>query len=258
MSKVLQALDHSEQNHQTFNGVNHYQSVNDVRPRRTVSGWLLATVIVAPALVTGALSTYQSYLEQRGQWQASHQAKPQVLEVPFAYQTLPYPSFSELRETYEYAKADTGHIEVASEETQPPVVQPQEPVQPRVQPPAQSQNSTLLDGLDLSGLSPELAMRVESALESSANPEPKYNDSEASDLAIHSRQWQGKLPPLNFQTHVYSSNPDKRWVKVNGTEYREGDWISNDIQLQHIEPQRSAISFKGSVIEVPALYDWKG
>ncbi|NOH64175.1 general secretion pathway protein GspB [Vibrio sp. RE88] len=253
MSKVLQALEHSEQHHQTFS-MNHYQSANDARPRQAVSGWLLATVIVAPALVTGALSTYQSYLEQREQWQASHQATPQVLEVPFAYQTLPYPSFSELRETYEYAQTDTGHIEVASQETPPPVVQPQVPVQP----PSQSENSTLLDGLDLSGLSPELAMRVESALESSANPEPKYDDSEASDLAIHSRQWQGKLPPLNFQTHVYSSNPDKRWVKVNGTEYREGDWISNDIQLQHIEPQRSAISFKGSVIEVPALYDWKG
>ncbi|MGR5160067.1 general secretion pathway protein GspB [Vibrio owensii] len=61
-------------------------------------------------------------------------------------------------------------------------------------------------------------MRVESVLESSVYPEePKYDGSEASNLAIHSWQWQGKLPPLNFQTHVYSSNPDTSWVKLNGT-----------------------------------------
>ncbi|NRB68521.1 MAG: general secretion pathway protein GspB [Vibrio sp.] len=258
MSKVLQALEHSEQHHQTFSNMNLYQSVNDPRPRRTVSGWLLATVVVAPALVTGALGTYQSYLDQRVEWQASHQAKPQVLEVPFAYQTLLYPSFSDLRETYEYAKTDTDRIERVGQQDQTPKAQPQVSVKPSVQHTPKSENNTLLDGLDLSGLSPELAMRVESALESSTTPEAKYDDSKASDLAIHSRQWQGKLPPMNFQTHVYSSNPDKRWVKVNGIEYREGDWINNDIQLQHIEPQRSAILFKGSVIEVPALYDWKG
>ena len=113
----------------------------------------------------------------------------------------------------------------------------------------------MLKGLDLSGLPPEIALRVESALESN---ETISQANQASDLAVNSRDWQGRLPPLNFQTHVYSSNPNKRWVKVNGTEYREGDWISDNIQLQNIDSQHSTITFNGSEIQVPALYDWKG
>ncbi|MCG9684520.1 general secretion pathway protein GspB [Vibrio sp. Isolate23] len=255
MSKVLQALERSEQNHQALNAMNHFEVAKRSSITRTAPGWLLVTVVVAPALLTGGAGIYQSYTEQREAWLVNNQAKTQVLEVPFAYQSLPYPSFTELRETHDFV-GSVSEVELVSQAALEDVELPQV-VESRIEPQTQPENNALLEGLDLSGLSPELAMRVESALES-REPPASRTKSRASDLAVHSRDWQGKLPALNFQTHVYSSNPEKRWVKINGTEYREGDWIRNDIQLQHIEPQRSTISFNGSVIEVPALYDWKG
>jgi len=63
---------------------------------------------------------------------------------------------------------------------------------------------------------------------------------------------------MNFQTHVYSSDFKKRWVKINNIEYSEGDWIDNETRLEKIEQQTCLIRFKQSLIEVPALYDWKG
>lgn len=33
------------------------------------------------------------------------------------------------------------------------------------------------------------------------------------------------LPPLNLDVHVYSEQPDKRFVLINGRRYREGDWL---------------------------------
>jgi general secretion pathway protein B len=63
---------------------------------------------------------------------------------------------------------------------------------------------------------------------------------------------------MNFETHVYSSNPNKRWVKVNGNEFIEGDWITERVRLVKIEQQSCQISFNGETIQVPALYDWKG
>ena len=41
-------------------------------------------------------------------------------------------------------------------------------------------------------------------------------------------------------------------------EYSEGDWIDNETRLEKIEQQTCLIRFKQSLIEVPALYDWKG
>ncbi|MDN3684261.1 general secretion pathway protein GspB [Vibrio sinaloensis] len=61
-----------------------------------------------------------------------------------------------------------------------------------------------------------------------------------------------------FQTHVYSSNPNKRWVKVNGTEFSEGDVIAQGVVLERIEQNLCQLRFEGEVIEVPALYDWQG
>jgi general secretion pathway protein B len=79
-----------------------------------------------------------------------------------------------------------------------------------------------------------------------------------SNLAQDAQQWYGKLPALNFQTHVYSSKESKRWVKINGTEYGQGDWINDDLQLVAIEQQSCLVRFKGEEIEIPALYDWQG
>ncbi|WP_341659621.1 general secretion pathway protein GspB [Vibrio sp.] len=253
MSKVMQALEHSEQHHQTFKTFDYYTQENtSLSNNRMIPNWLLVTLACAPALVSSSVGIYQSYTERLAEWQVASQPRSQVQQVPFKYQVLPYPSFGQLKETFDFSPLVVIKPVPSTSNTDlnaAPIPLQEEAITET------KDSDTLLKGLDLSGLPPEIALRVESALDDSET----FNQSDdASDLALNSREWQGKLPPLNFQTHVYSSNPNKRWVKVNGTEYREGDWINDNIQLQNIDSQHSTITFNGTEIQVPALYDWKG
>ncbi|MGF1805163.1 general secretion pathway protein GspB, partial [Aliivibrio sifiae] len=129
----------------------------------------------------------------------------------------------------------------------------------------QNQEPLDIDNLDLSGLSPELAARFESILnepseveERYENGSAKYGDSPYVELDKKGAQFSGQLPPLNFQTHNYTSKPSRRWVKVNGKEVNLGGHISNGITLLEINPRNVVIDFKGQKIEIPALYEWKG
>ncbi|MGR6832419.1 general secretion pathway protein GspB [Aliivibrio wodanis] len=129
----------------------------------------------------------------------------------------------------------------------------------------QNQEPLDIDNLDLSGLSPELAARFESILnepseaeERYENDSAKYGDSPYVELDKKGAQFSGQLPPLNFQTHNYTSKPSRRWVKVNGKEVNLGGHISSGITLLEINPRNVVIDFKGQKIEIPALYEWKG
>ena len=78
------------------------------------------------------------------------------------------------------------------------------------------------------------------------------------ELENHVNSLSGVLPKLDLQTHMYSSSENKRWVKVNGQEVSQGDWIGNDVQLLEIKPQSVVVEFNQQKIEIPALYEWKG
>ncbi|PQJ88234.1 general secretion pathway protein GspB [Aliivibrio sifiae] len=129
----------------------------------------------------------------------------------------------------------------------------------------QNQEPLDIDNLDLSGLSPELAARFESILnepseveERNESDSAKYGDSSYVELDKKGAQFSGRLPPLNFQTHNYTSKASRRWVKVNGREVNLGGHISNGITLLEINPRNVVIDFEGQKIEIPALYEWKG
>ena len=130
---------------------------------------------------------------------------------------------------------------------------------------AQQSDSDLLQGLDLSELPPDLALKLESMMgEQQSAPEPMDSrpagqvGSQVIELESHSNSLSGVLPKLDLQTHMYSSSETKRWVKVNGQEVAQGDWIGRDIQLLEIKPQSVIIEFNQQKIEIPALYEWKG
>nr|WP_277868788.1 general secretion pathway protein GspB [Vibrio sp. 10N.286.49.B3] len=63
---------------------------------------------------------------------------------------------------------------------------------------------------------------------------------------------------MNLQTHMYSSDANRRWVKINGKEYQEGDWIEAELQLLTISAQSVTVEFNQQQIKLPALYDWLG
>ncbi|NOJ13337.1 general secretion pathway protein GspB [Vibrio splendidus] len=126
-------------------------------------------------------------------------------------------------------------------------------------------DSDLLQGLDLSELPPDLALKLESMMDEQQNtPEPMDSrpagreNSQVIELETHINSLSGVLPKLDLQTHMYSSSEMKRWVKVNGQEIAQGDWIGQDIQLLEIKPQSVIIEFNQQKIEIPALYEWKG
>jgi general secretion pathway protein B len=142
--------------------------------------------------------------------------------------------------------------------------------QPEVQPGASNEgralqsDSDLLQGLDLSELPPDLALKLESMMgEQQSAPiidsRPAGQvGSQVIELETHTNSLSGVLPKLDLQTHMYSSSETKRWVKVNGQEVAQGDWIGRDIQLLEIKPQSVIIEFNQQKIEIPALYEWKG
>ncbi|USD64913.1 general secretion pathway protein GspB [Vibrio sp. SCSIO 43136] len=119
-----------------------------------------------------------------------------------------------------------------------------------------------LDDLDLSELSPELASRVESLM---AQPEPpvlpttqsQAQSGEVIALLDNLDKYQGRLPAMNLQTHMYVSSEANRWVKVNDKEVHQGQWITPLVQLTTITPRSVVVKFEGQEIEIPALYEWK-
>lgn len=129
-------------------------------------------------------------------------------------------------------------------------------------PPSMDQ-SMGLEELDLSSLSPELALKFQSALQATAdsgsfNANEKLSNRETIDIDKTGEQYHGRLPALNLQTHMYSSDKKRRWVKINDHEYSEGDWIENQIQLLKIKPQSVVVEFESQLLELPALYEWQG
>lgn len=63
------------------------------------------------------------------------------------------------------------------------------------------------------------------------------------------------LPNIKYQAHIYSSSPDKRWIKLNNRELYEGDNIG-DIEVLEITPEQSLLSFDGYEFSLKALQDW--
>ncbi len=255
MSNVLKALDLSEQSHQaTQQGGVYPNSLNLPQEVKTSKSAIVALVCL-PALLTAAYGIYESYQDKVSS--RGNDNQPQVIQVdtPFEYAELPYPEFTNLTPTYDVQVAEVINVPEPVREMSSPSFDKTE-VTPDISE-TLKQEESLLGNLDLSELSPELAMRIENALGDETDLEAP-SSSQVSNLAQQGDKWQGRLPALNFQTHVYSSNKTKRWVKVNGTEYNQGDWITDRIQLERIEQNSCLIRFDGESIEVPALYDWQG
>lgn len=127
---------------------------------------------------------------------------------------------------------------------------------------SKNRDSLKVDNLDLSELSPELAARFEAAIKNSNNDAPSVEKEErdysVSQLEKDKVHWEGRLPPLNFQTHNYTSDINRRWVRVNGKEFAVGDMLNKDIKLLEINPRDVLIEFQEEKIKIPSLYDWKG
>ena len=63
------------------------------------------------------------------------------------------------------------------------------------------------------------------------------------------------IPAIKYQAHIYSSSPDKRWVKLNNRELYEGDSVG-DLRVLEITPEQTVLSFDDYEFSLKALQDW--
>ncbi|MDU0356048.1 general secretion pathway protein GspB [Paraglaciecola aquimarina] len=64
------------------------------------------------------------------------------------------------------------------------------------------------------------------------------------------------LPSMSFSAHMYASEPEQRWVRVNGTKMVEGDVIAQKVKIVRIEPQYVVLETSGQEFSMAALTDW--
>ncbi len=84
----------------------------------------------------------------------------------------------------------------------------------------------------------------------------KHDDSDVVRVEQLSTSLYARLPKLNFQAHIYSSDNARRWVRVNGDVFKEGDTISNNVRLRRIDPNQVVVEFEDSAIAIPALWSY--
>ncbi|EPE2650580.1 general secretion pathway protein GspB [Vibrio fluvialis] len=274
MSQVMKALQRSELSHQQYTG-HVMPTPHSAQASAQSAGfrWYHALWLTLPGLATAAVIGYQGFQRQQLAIAEQATASPAVNQVAAPFEQLDYPNFGPLIRTDVDVPVfnEFAEVSVAEPEEEPvaasaqpvrsaaTVVTATPPSKPQTQVDKQSQMA--LSELDLSQLSPEMAARVESILKADDSEQRNQTNSQASQavpLLQHSDEFSGALPAMNFQTHVYASNAVKRWIKVNGVEYREGDNIFDNVQLVAIKPQSTIVRFRNKQIEIPALYDWRG
>ena len=256
MSNLIQALEQSEQQHQQsrYDELHsHTPKTSQVTHSRSMSGLLVAMVLGVP-MITGSVATYLDYQSKLSFALSQPSVEEVVIETPIDYTIERNVSPTDLKSTRLAVNVEESKPVIESRATQQ--VKPQEMAKES----GSSSDSLDFSQLDLSGLSSELALQVESALNNSNQSQQAQPNASSgvSYLEREASKWIGKLPALDFQTHNYTSSETKRWVKVNGVEFVQGDSINEEILLLEIAPRYSVIRFRGELIQIPALYDWQG
>jgi hypothetical protein len=110
------------------------------------------------------------------------------------------------------------------------------------------------------GVSDELLASFQSAIEHTKQSDHFRENvvagsSELIPLAQMPTWVQDGVPSLAFEMHLYASD-GQGWVRVNGRDRYEGDYISRELLLNEILPQRVVLSFRGEKFTMSALSTW--
>jgi general secretion pathway protein B len=109
-------------------------------------------------------------------------------------------------------------------------------------------------------VSDELRNKFALALEQS-DPLPKHQSvtdhvAPARDIQTLDELLKRQIPPIRFEAHIYASDPKQRWVKVNGKDLQEGQWVTADIQLKEITSQHVLLQTGRQMFSMEALSEW--
>ncbi|MCW8330346.1 general secretion pathway protein GspB [Photobacterium sp. SDRW27] len=292
MSNLLNAIAQSEQQHQNQSSQPNRPAMNSTQPRRLTSWLLPAMLVVAP--VAGTLAYTQLTVSAATSDTVSIPSTVPAVEISppstgkllgaadpvlttpkgdevlvlgegeSAIRFLPYPDLrAEPLPSLSSQFASRLRESAASSSASLTAITATEPIQVSSKPQVEAEWG--LEGLDYSELSPQLAEQLKSAIaatdslpldeppEQETSPEPVIQAIALGELPA---SVQNRIPPLDFQTHIYSSTADSRWVKVNGREAFEGDEIAPGVTLRRIEPRQVVFDFESYLVEMPALSEW--
>ncbi|RUO78159.1 hypothetical protein CWI84_10750 [Idiomarina tyrosinivorans] len=125
-----------------------------------------------------------------------------------------------------------------------------------------SESKPKRQALDLTSVSPDLLKRFQAAVEQTANTDDNAeNGSEKLSvipaLSELSESFQRQVPRFAYQAHMYSSQANKRWIRLSGARLQEGDqWRGMDVVA--IRPNEVVLSLQQQAFTVEALTDWQG
>lgn len=99
----------------------------------------------------------------------------------------------------------------------------------------------------------------ETPLQESTNPASQsVQPAQLLALAAAPMSVRQQVPPLSYGAHLFSSNPAKRAVILNGREYREGNEIAPAVRLATIAQDYIVLDVAGQTVTIKALQDWRG
>ncbi|WP_354622971.1 general secretion pathway protein GspB [Psychromonas sp. MME2] len=91
----------------------------------------------------------------------------------------------------------------------------------------------------------------------SSNTPPINNDGR--DIHQMDSELQRKIPPLQYDSHMYSSKQQDRWVRINGEDLKEGQFShSTNIEVVEIQPNRTIFRFGPRSFSLESLENWDG
>lgn len=108
----------------------------------------------------------------------------------------------------------------------------------------------------------ELALLM-TDIEQNESPNEAFSESKSttdgSDIHEMSSDFQDKVPLIRYDSHMYSSVANDRWIRINGEKLKEGEFDSSgEIELLEIQPQRSIFRLQRQSFSIESLTDWKG
>ncbi|WP_033135196.1 GspB family T2SS assembly factor variant ExeB [Aeromonas finlandensis] len=94
--------------------------------------------------------------------------------------------------------------------------------------------------------------------ETQGTPQQSVQPAQLMALTAAPQSIRQQVPPLSYGSHIFSSNPAKRAVMLNGREYREGNDIAPTVRLATIAQEYIVLDVAGQTVTLKALQDWRG